>query len=962
MRFISTSQKKFTATALCTVSALALAAFSTPHAAFAQTPAPAQSAQEDLGEVIVTGSRIIREGYEAPTPLAVVDAAAIEASPTSNVADFVNTMPVFSGSATPATTQSSISAGTAGVNTLNLRSLGANRTLVLLDGQRSVGSTLTGNVDINTFPQQLIQRVEVVTGGASAVYGSDAVSGVANFVLDKQYTGVKGEISGGVTSYGDGKNYKIALSAGFGFGGGRGHVLLSGEQVDRSEIRSSANRDWDLQGVGMMLNPLYGTNAALGQSTSVPQRLVLDHVGQSNATHGGIIVSGPLKGTAFGPGGVPYQHNYGDLTVDPKQHGGDWYSTIVAPFRGNSLDPGESRQNFFTRVAYDITDNINIYGQAAWARGKTEDQCCTQFQQGNAGTIKADNAFIPADIRARMTALALTSFAIGSMQYDLPSFGADSDRTVNRYVLGASGKFDAFGTGWAWDAYFQNGKNRNSVNAYDVASRSKYTLAIDAVRDANGRIVCRSTLTNPTNGCVPYNPLGIGVNTDAALTYLVGDSHLNQDLIQNVWAGSVSGEPFSIWAGPVSLAVSLEHRTEKTFGVSDAGSMATDWFAGNYKPITGSFNVTEGALETVVPLAKGESWAEAWDLNAAARFTGYSTSGFVVTWKAGTTYTPIPDIKLRVTRSRDIRAPNMQELYAVGTSSQGNNFDPFTNTSPLIRGVGIGNTTLKPEKADTTGVGVVLQPRFAPGFSFSADYWTIHVKDAIQSVSIDNVLNLCFQGNTSFCPLITRVNNVVTQVTTYPANLAVQITRGIDFEGSYRFAMDDVVSGWAGNMGLHAQATKYIKNYTDQGIPNSIKTETVGENPAGNPPNWRLTGTLAYDLDPFKTSLTARVVSSGTYNNSYIECSTGCPVSTVANTTINNNHLPGAFYHDAAISYTFGIGEDASGEAFLNVKNIANKDPAAYAPFANDYYLHASNAGKYDVLGRVFRAGVRFKM
>ena len=293
-----------------------------------------------------------------------------------------------------------------------------------------------------------------------------------------------------------------------------------------------------------------------------------------------------------------------------------------------------------------------------------------------------------------MTALGLTSFAIGSMHYDLPSFGADSDRTVNRYVVGATGKFDALGSGWAWDTYFQNGKNRNSVNAYDVASRSKYTLAIDAVRDTNGRIVCRSTLTNPTNGCVPYNPLGIGVNTDAALTYLVGASHLNQDLIQNVWAGSVTGEPFSIWAGPVSLAVSLEHRTEKTFGVADAGSLATDWFAGNYKPIMGSFNVTEGALETVIPLAKGESWADSWDLNAAARFTGYSTSGFVVTWKASTTYTPIPDIKLRVTRSRDITAPNMQELYAVGTSSQGNNFDPFTSTSPLVRGVGIGNTSL----------------------------------------------------------------------------------------------------------------------------------------------------------------------------------------------------------------------------------------------------------------------------
>ena len=168
IRLTQTSHRRFNGWALTTVSALALAATAMTAPANAQQPA-AQSAQEDLGEVIVTGSRIIREGYEAPTPLTVVDAGAIETSPTSNVADFLNTMPVFAGSAAPGNSQSAISPGSAGVNNLNLRSLGTVRTLVLLDGQRSVGSLLTGTVDISGFPQQLIQRVDVVTGGASAV-------------------------------------------------------------------------------------------------------------------------------------------------------------------------------------------------------------------------------------------------------------------------------------------------------------------------------------------------------------------------------------------------------------------------------------------------------------------------------------------------------------------------------------------------------------------------------------------------------------------------------------------------------------------------------------------------------------------------------------------------------------------------------------------------------------------------
>ncbi len=957
------SGPSFSALALSTVSALALTAFAAPS--FAQS----QAAQgEQLEEVVITGSRIVREGYEAPTPLAVVDAAAMQAGSNSNVAQFLNTMPVFSGSAQPGTTQNSISAGTAGVNTLNLRSLGAVRTLVLMDGQRSVGSLLDGSVDVNVFPQQLVQRVDVVTGGASAVYGSDAVAGVVNFILDKEFTGVKGEVSGGVTSYGDDKNYKVALTAGFPFAGGRGHVLASGEQVDNNGIiHGDGGREWNATGVQIIVNPLYGTNAAAGQSTSVPQRLILDQIGFSNATRGGLIISGPLKGTAFGPGGTPYTYNYGSLISNPYMQGGDWKSSEIKRDIGSSLDPSESRQNIFTRVSYDVTDAITIFGQVSWASNHVFGYCCPQFQPGNGPVIKADNAFIPTDIRARMTALGLTSFQIGSMNEDLPTFFSDNTRSVNRNVIGGNGKIDAFGSTWSWDAYFQNGFSRSSVNTGGVASRSKFALATDAVRNTNGQIVCRSTLTNPTNGCVPWNPLGTGVNTDAGLNYLVGVSYLYSHLTENVWSGSLTGEPVSLWAGPVSLAVSLEHRTEKVRGMSDAGSKAIDWFAGNYLPINGQYNVTEGALETVVPLAKDESWAQNWDLNAAARFTGYSTSGFVITYKIGSTYTPIPDVKFRVTRSRDIRAPNLQELFAAGTSSQGEITDPFCQAgsqqvagaicTPTVRGFATGNVNLKPEKADTNGIGIVFQPSFIDGFSASVDYWDVNIKDAIQSISSQQAVDLCFQGVGNTCGNITRVGGIITQVQTSGINLAVQNVKGIDFEASYRFAMDDLVSGWAGNLGIHGNATTYLRNYRNDGL--SPPTNRVGENGANNPPNWRMSATISYDLDPIKASLTGRAVSSGLYDATYITCTTGCPVSTIAHGTVNNDHMPGAFYLDAAFSYNFLLGEETKGEAFLNVRNLGNKDPYA-SP--RTYYLQQANAAVYDVLGRVFRAGIRFKM
>ena len=230
--FVSSGTKRqfgssFNAKALGTVSALAIAvaSFAAPYSArAAEQGAAAQEAEQSLEEIVITGSRIIREGFEAPTPLSVIDTATLERAPAANIAEYVNTLPVFAGSRSPNNSQNGISAGDAGVNILNLRGIGANRTLVLIDGQRSVGSVLSGGVDINAVPQQLISRVEVVTGGASAVYGSDAVGGVANFVLDRTYTGVKGEVSGGLTSYGDDKNVKVGLAGGFDFGGGRGHM------------------------------------------------------------------------------------------------------------------------------------------------------------------------------------------------------------------------------------------------------------------------------------------------------------------------------------------------------------------------------------------------------------------------------------------------------------------------------------------------------------------------------------------------------------------------------------------------------------------------------------------------------------------------------------------------------------------------------------------------------------------
>ncbi len=932
------------------------------YAQIASAPS-AQNAQStaSVEEIVVTGTRIIRDGYEAPTPLTVLGIEEIQKQVTGNVADFVNTLPAFSGSLSPSTSQASVSAGTAGINALNLRSLGSPRTLVLLDGQRSVGSVITGLVDVNDFPQELVSRVDVVTGGASAAYGSDALSGVVNFVLDKRYTGIKGEVSGGVTSYGDNRNWKTVLTAGTGFANDRGHFLASGEIGHKDGILIS-DREWNQTGWGVMLSPLYTATNGL------PERLVLPQVGLSNAARGGLITSGPLKGTAFGPGGMPYQFNYGPLTRDPSMQGGDWKSAQLRDSQGNSIDSLESHQSVFSRASYQITDNFEAFFQASWANHRVYSACCPQFQQANI-TVKADNAFIPAAVAARVVALGLTTLQMGSMNQDIPTITTDNIRSVNRYVVGANGKIAAFSSEWAWDAYFQKGFSRSSENIL-TTSRARFAAAIDAVRSpTTGAIICRSTLTNPTTGCVPYNLFGIGVNSQAGLNYIRSNPYRYERLNQDVGAATLQGEPFAVPAGPVSVAVGVEHRKESIRGISDSESQATDGFAGNFRPSFGSYTVTEGFIETVIPVAKDQAWARAWDLNAAARGTDYSTSGYVTTWKVGTTYSPIDDLRFRVTRSRDIRAPNLAELFQAGTSNTNTVLDPFNGNLPIsYRGEASGNLLLRPEKADTTGLGVVLQPSFVPGFSTSFDYYIIDIADAIGNIGNQAIVDNCFTGNQDLCAAITRGVNatgvkVITVIKSTPFNLITQNARGFDIEASYRSRLEDLIGTGEGNLTVRFLATHYIKNYSSNGI--NAPTNTAGENAGGGPPKWRWMGSISYAADPYIATLSARGLSSGVYDNSFIECTSGCPTSTVTNPTINDNHIAGAVYLDAAFSYRIMASADAgvATEAFFNVKNLANTDPAVRAPGpgGTPSYSLLANGTLYDLQGRVFRAGVRFK-
>lgn len=932
-------------------------ALNVPMNALAQE---APAAEGPIDSVTVTGTRIARDGYDAPTPVSVLGAEEIQTAGTANIADFVNTLPSVVGSATASNSSGALSNGQAGIAALNLRSLGTNRTLVLFDGQRSVASASTGAVDINTFPQALIERVEIVTGGASSAYGSDAVGGVVNFILDRDFTGVKTDYEYGVTTYDDNPNHTFTLAAGMPFADGRGHVLFSSEYFTQDGVHT-IDRDWNDSGYFQINNPNY--TATNGQ----PFRLVQANIGPSQHTPGGLIVSGPLRGTYFGTidsttgRATVGRLAYGTTSAsNPWMVGGDWQYTSLGHEGSNSLAPDEERRTIFGRASFQLTPAVELFAQVS----HNEYEGLSYYQQTpNVGniTIRADNAYLPDSVVQQIAQYNaannpdITSFVMGSTNAGIPAAGSNNEREVNRYLIGANGDFMLIGRDWQWDTYVQRGVSKVDEKLINTWNNARMALAQDAVvHPTSGQIVCRSSIADPGNGCVPINRIGIGGVTQAALDYVIpSDPYREQELTQDVAAFNfATNNVFSTWAGPVSIAFGGEWRKEKIDGFVEQ-QYETGWLYGNYLVTKGDYHVTEGYVETVVPLWQG------LDFNGALRFTDYSISGNVETWKVGLTYRPIDDIKLRVTSSKDIRAPNLSELFAAGTARTNTVNVPPSNQAVQFVQKQTGSLALVPEEAQSLGIGIVVTPWFAPGLAFSVDYFDIEIEDAIGTVTAQNTVDLCFEQSVqSFCDNITYVPigdvQQISEILLVPFNFASQRTKGLDIEASYRLALG------AGDLSLRALATHYIENITDNGIDFPIDYAGVNQGTSATPSwSYRLSATYAVDLLSF--TLIGRGVSSGVYNNSFIECSSGCPTSTVEHRTIDENDIEGAFYLDASATYSFAIGP-AEAEAFLTIRNLLNTDPelVGNGPDANNTPAYPqTNRVLYDTMGRVFRLGVR---
>ena len=991
------------ALALASLTALPAAAQTAGSGTVAQeTPAQAEEGEDEL---VVTGTRILRDGFQAPTPLTVLTQEDIQnTSPTNNIADFVNQLPQLAGSTKPANSRLNLSNGSAGINALNMRNLGEGRVLVLLDGRRSVGSTIYGWVDVNTIPQALIQSVEVVTGGASSAYGSDAVAGVVNFILNKKLEGLRVQADTGVTSVGDGFNYSGSIAGGKSFADGRGHFLFNAEIAHQDGIFevNPIDRPWNHTGYVRIQNPNWVTGS------TVPQFITtLREIGAANSTPGGLITgstggtANALRGLYFGQGGAVNTFNYGALSypaftrtagssAPSLTQGGSWQ--VNDSGRRIGLMPEDDRWGVFGRLSYEVADGVEVFAEGSYNRQKVYFNAGPNLSTGisinttGCTTVPVPvtcNAFALQSLGAARLA-DVTSVSLATTAADLPFRGINNERKVQRYVIGAEGSFDAFGRAGHWDVYAQYGRSdlREQLrNIMHLANMAKATAAAFAPAGnaggyAAGSIQCLvnvdASTTNDDRACVPLNRMGLGVASQAAIDYVLGDPYRDQVMEQFVAGTNWAVTPFATWAGDVSLSFGGEVRKEKirgsvpvefqpniTVGSNGRPTTSNAWSVGNYLPFTGEYNVKEAYLETVIPLGFG------LEFNGAVRGTDYSNSGYVTTWKLGATWAPIEDIRFRVTRSRDIRAPNLNELYQAGTANSDSVRNPNYTQDGLngpatfgYSGLATGNPNLRPEVANSWNIGAVLSPRFLPGFTASVDYFRIDLEDAIDSISAQEIVNRCDEGVQEYCAAITNDPIRSTPGAPYllirsqPFNFARKLVRGIDFDAAYRIPIG------ADSLTVKGVATRYIENLSDTGIVGTVPVNTVGANGGqASTPTWIFRGSATFETQTFSATVVGRGVSAGKYSASGIECSSGCPLSTNQFPTYDNNRVSGLFYVDANLTQKIAVGGNSEAEMFFNVTNLFNRWPLLVPETGN-----ATNTTYSDMLGRQFRVGIRFNL
>ena len=920
--------------------------------------------------VVVTGSRVITDLTNSPTPITAVSTDELAATSPIDIPDALNKLPVFLGSSAPAATDSA--ANGAGGNTLNLRNFGAQRTLVLFDGHRQPPSNTDGTVIIDTLPQMLIQRVDIVTGGASAVYGSDAVTGVVNFVIDKRFNGVKVNASAGISNFGDGAQQQFGIAAGSDLFGGKGHWEGSLRYYHLDPILLSARKwgpetAWEVEGAGTQAQPLVNVEHATLTAFSYGGKITCTGCAANNMQFVQNGVIGPFQlGTPTAASNIT--------------SGGDGVVNQAA-----SLQVGQITYQAFQRFSYDINETTNFYIQGIAAQSWTSGYHVNNYVQtgANPNIVYNNNPFLSPAAQALVTTGNKNPTFTDAQYFQFPYYDANLDTQLNRN-LGVSVGLDGvlFGK-FAWDLYYGHGENRLKFDSPNDESNAKIAAAMDAVvNPANGQIVCQVSLTAFTNlypGCVPLNRFGPTATTSTMYNYILVDTWNTTSQALDDFSGSISGEIFDLPAGPLKAALNGEYRdlTYKVAASPNALPGTVDCTGLRLTCVAGmaqtqhsvtlalpevSENVWEFAGEMDAPLLKGLPMIQTLDLNLAGRYTNYSISGPVQTWKIGIDWHIDDMVHLRGTTSTDIRAPTMNDLYRPQTISHSGFTDVHTgNQIQQATNISQGNPNLQPEVARTWTVGGVFTPDFISGLTLSLDYYQIVLKNAITSIngSTAGVQQVCeaSNGTSPLCALFVRplpfsdrsLANYPTAVLSQTLNAALNKTSGVDLELDYGFDLKQVVEQAPGSIML-----RLFADYQPQTSLSSFPGAPVTQPPV---PKGRFTSIINYKLGSWSFDVTDRYYTEFQRTTQPGVLFYADPYGKALN------------YIDLNIEKEFDVDGNTL-DWFFHIKNLINTPPPiepdnSTVPGGSPYGGHLSTGGGIggvDNVGRYFTIGVRARM
>lgn len=944
--------------------------------AAADASAVAAEAPQDEA-IVVTGSRLVRTDLEAPSPLTVVGENDIKLSGSVTLENTINKFPQLASG----NTSNVNNGGGSGVLTANLRGLGATRTLVLVNGRRFIPANSDGQVDLSSIPDALIKRVEIITGGASAVYGSDAIAGAVNFLLKNDFNGVEASYRYGQTFEDDGASHKVDLTVGTNLDDGRGNVTVSASYTKRDPIFQSARAfsRVPLDTIGGKLVP-GGSSAIPGTRIGFSQAQLAQLVGV-NLTPGGNCTA--INGIRFGANGdvLPYcnpedAYNYSS------------FNYLLRPFE---------RFQISSIARYELGDNVELYGEAYYVNTRNSSQLAPDSETpvtpgAGSGILLVPNyatnpGLLPAvrDFFVNNAALfdpnntgTATVIGAGRRYNELGPRENDYERNSFSLTGGVRGSFPLLGSDWGYDTFFQYQRNRTDSTTRNSVSATRLSQGLDTVLDANGNVVCR----NQTLGCVPVNIFGLDTITPEAARFMTPPRSSNDEFERKVAGASLSGVLFELPAGPVALALGTEYRKDKFEFNPSPMDLAGEYGGRSQAAVAGQFSVTEVFGELRVPILKDMAFADLLAVEGAARYSDYggdnSTVGGVFTWKVGAEYAPIDWVRFRSAFNRAIRAPTINELkdpislgFTSGTDPCVKSRNPtqaqqdlcvlqgvpradlptFEQANVGFYGLSGGNPNLTEERSKTLTVGAVISPPFARRLNFTVDYFKVEVKDAIARINANQTLNDCFtrlDPNAATCQAIKRfANGQIDYVSTQLANLGELKVEGVDAQVDYRMDLPFAqIAGENATLNLSAVASFLFERSTKvlAGQKPLDCAGHFGGGCTGNgvfaTPDFKLNLNATYNSGPLTVRLAGRMVG-----DMKLYPGVAAPVKEASS----------QWYFDAAV--TGDVMDEV--QLFAGIENLFDKQPPIFGTaISADTNTDPS---LYDVVGRRFSVGARLK-